>query len=76
MEIVITQGLLGHEGEGELVSWLVEEGASVEAGTPVAELEMSKVVIEVPAPGAGTLRRSLPEGSMVELGTAIGRVEA
>ncbi|WP_406108473.1 biotin/lipoyl-containing protein [Micromonospora globbae] len=38
---------------GVLVAWFVDDGAKVEAGTPLAEIETSKAVLEVAAPEAG-----------------------
>ena len=41
--------------ESELVEWLVEEGATVQAGDPVAEVTTDKVNMEVEAPADGIL---------------------
>jgi pyruvate dehydrogenase E2 component (dihydrolipoamide acetyltransferase) len=38
-----------------LVEWLVDVGAAIEAGTPVASIETDKAVFEVESPEAGTL---------------------
>jgi len=38
-----------------LVEWLVQVGAKVEVGTPVASIETDKAVFEVESPAAGTL---------------------
>ncbi len=38
-----------------LVEWLVDIGAAVEEGTPVASIETDKAVFEVESPAAGTL---------------------
>jgi len=38
-----------------LVEWLVDIGATVEEGTPVASIETDKAVFEVESPSAGTL---------------------
>lgn len=42
---------------GVLVAWFVDDGAKVEAGTPLAEIETSKAVLEVAAPEAGIVLR-------------------
>lgn len=72
MDVVV--GDLGDEGEAELASWLVESGASVKLGQPIAELETGKVMIEVPAPGSGTLHITVPAGQVIEVGATIGRI--
>ena len=41
--------------EGEIVSWLVAVGDTVEVDQPVAEVETAKAVVEVPSPFAGTI---------------------
>ncbi|SEW28334.1 dihydrolipoamide acetyltransferase family protein [Natrinema salifodinae] len=58
--------------EGELVSWLVEEGDPVEEDQPVAEVETDKALVEVPAPVDGTVRElHAEEGDVVPVGTVI-----
>ncbi len=42
--------------EGELVSWLVDEGDEVSEDQPVAEVETDKALVEVPSPVDGTVR--------------------
>jgi pyruvate dehydrogenase E2 component (dihydrolipoamide acetyltransferase) len=43
--------------EGRVVEWLVEEGAELDVGTEVAEVETEKINGAVEAPAAGILRR-------------------
>ncbi|WP_126664236.1 2-oxo acid dehydrogenase subunit E2 [Haloterrigena salifodinae] len=58
--------------EGELVSWLVEEGETVSEDQPVAEVETDKALVEVPAPVNGTVRElHVEEGEVVPVGTVI-----
>ncbi|MFC4439648.1 MULTISPECIES: 2-oxo acid dehydrogenase subunit E2 [Natrialbaceae] len=55
--------------EGELVSWLVEEGDEVSEDQPVAEVETDKALVEVPAPVNGAVReRRYEEGDIVPVG--------
>ena len=42
--------------EGEIVSWLVAVGDTVEVDQPVAEIETAKAVVEVPSPFAGMVK--------------------
>ncbi|MGB0685879.1 MAG: biotin/lipoyl-containing protein, partial [Planctomycetota bacterium] len=38
--------------EGEIVRWIVAEGAAVQEDEPVVEVMTDKATVEVPAPGA------------------------
>ena len=51
-----------------LSAWRAADKEKVEAGRVIAEIETSKAVLELRAPAAGFLRRSLPEGSDVPVG--------
>ncbi len=42
--------------EAEIVRWIVEEGAEVEKGDPVLEIDTDKVAYEIEANAAGTIR--------------------
>ncbi|MCT9095138.1 2-oxo acid dehydrogenase subunit E2 [Haloarchaeobius sp. HME9146] len=58
--------------EGELVSWLVEEGDTVTEDQPVAEVETDKALVEVPSPYNGTVKElRAEEGEMVPVGDVI-----
>lgn len=60
--------------EGQLVSWLVEDGARVEAGAPLFELETDKSITEVEAPASGTLRQLAATDENYLVGTVIGEI--
>lgn len=62
--------------EGRIVAWLEADGAEVQAGQPLYELETEKVSYTVEAPSAGTLRRVVPEGETVPVGAVVGRLLA
>ena len=74
MDVVVEETLLGTESEAEVSSWLVEDGALVTAGQPVASLETGKVVVDVLAPSSGTLRILAAVGRVVEPGAVIATV--
>ena len=58
--------------EGEIVSWLVEEGDAVSEDQPVAEVETDKAVVEVPSPVNGSIQKLHYEpGDVVEVGSVI-----
>ncbi|MFT7169904.1 MAG: pyruvate dehydrogenase E2 component (dihydrolipoamide acetyltransferase), partial [Paracoccaceae bacterium] len=63
--------------EGEIVQWLVEEGASVEEHQPVVEVMTDKATVEVPAPAAGTIVKLLAdEGATVPVGDVIFHLQS
>ena len=59
---------------GRLVR-VARPGERVERGQVVAEVEIEKAVLEIESPVSGVVAWSLPEGSEVEPGTVILRVE-
>jgi pyruvate dehydrogenase E2 component (dihydrolipoamide acetyltransferase) len=48
--------------EGTVTAWLVEEGAAIEVGTPILEVETDKIANAVEAPDPGLLRRRIAQG--------------
>ncbi len=55
--------------EAELIAWLVAEGDDVELNQPIAEVETSKAVVELPSPYAGRIvRLHAQPGNMVPVG--------
>src|SRR5437773_4528967 len=59
--------------EGKLVEWLVEEGAELEPGAEVAEVETEKINGVVEAPAAGVLRRRVAAvGETLPVGALLG----
>ncbi|MFB6253635.1 MAG: dihydrolipoamide acetyltransferase family protein [Halobacteriaceae archaeon] len=58
--------------EGEIVSWLVEEGDTVEEDQVVAEVETDKALVDVPSPYNGTVKEiHYDEGDIVDVGSVI-----
>lgn len=74
MDVVVDQTILGTETEADISEWLVEDGSQVTQGQSVAELETSKVQVEVPAPAAGTITFLAAEGDVIEPGAIIARI--
>lgn len=60
--------------EGKLAEWLVEDGATVQAGQPIYSLETDKSVQEIEAPEAGKLVQKKPAGETYAVGTEIGEI--
>ncbi|WP_029149648.1 acetyl/propionyl/methylcrotonyl-CoA carboxylase subunit alpha [Microbacterium indicum] len=59
---------------GALVRWLVDDGASVDAGEDVAVIDAMKMETRVAAHRAGTLRRGVEVGQDVAIGSEIARI--
>jgi pyruvate/2-oxoglutarate dehydrogenase complex dihydrolipoamide acyltransferase (E2) component len=57
-----------------LVAWLVADGAPVELGQPVAEVEGSKTTFQIVAPVAGVLRHTRSPGAEIDVGGELGIV--
>ncbi len=63
--------------EATVAQWLKQPGEAVGADEPLVELETDKVTLEVNAPEAGVLAEVVAgEGSEVEVGALLGRIEA
>lgn len=61
--------------EGQVVEWVVDEGASVSAGDPVVIIETDKMTSEVTAEEDGRLLSiEVPAGQTVSIGTVLGYV--
>jgi 2-oxoglutarate dehydrogenase E2 component (dihydrolipoamide succinyltransferase) len=63
-----------NDDEFVLIGWLVEDGCLVEPMQVVAEIETSKVVIEIASEAAGLLHRALLTGERYPFGATIGYV--
>ncbi|TAM59112.1 2-oxo acid dehydrogenase subunit E2 [bacterium] len=58
--------------EGEVLRWIKKEGERVERDEPFVEIMTEKVTVEVPAPHAGTLIRTLAkEGQVLPVGAPL-----
>ncbi|MGZ4508171.1 MAG: biotin/lipoyl-containing protein [Blastococcus sp.] len=63
------------EAEGVLATWFVSDGQTVQADQLLAEVQVDKVTVEVPAPHAGVVHLLVPEEATVNQGATIARVE-
>ncbi|WP_018221793.1 dihydrolipoamide acetyltransferase family protein [Salinispora pacifica] len=58
--------------EGEILSWLVKVGDTIELNQPIVEVETAKAAVEIPAKWAGRVQSIFQaEGATVEVGTPI-----
>src|SRR5438034_10329486 len=61
--------------EAVLIKWHKNDGDTVAAAEPIAELETDKANVDVPAPTAGVLQRVKKEGDTVTIGETIARID-
>ena len=63
--------------EAELVRWLVETGATIKRGQPLAEVMTDKATMEVPSPFVGTVTALLAQpGQQIKVGQPLLRYES
>src|SRR6185503_3189697 len=75
MSIELKLPLLGDVmQEGTLAVWLKSDGARVERGEPIYQLETDKVTYAVEAPDSGFLKHGVAEGTVVPVGAVVGRI--
>ena len=63
------------QAEGVLATWFVSDGDVVRPDQLLAEVQLDKVTVEVPAPHAGVVHLLVPEEAAVHQGTPIAQVE-
>lgn len=61
--------------EATLAEWLVPNGASIEAGSPLYSMEMDKSTNEVDAPAGGRLKIVGEVGEVYPVGALIATIE-
>jgi 2-oxoglutarate dehydrogenase E2 component (dihydrolipoamide succinyltransferase) len=61
--------------EGVIVRWIKTEGETVDTDEPLFELETDKASIEIPAPGSGVVHVLQREGSTVQVGDVVARID-
>lgn len=62
--------------EAVVSNWFAREGARVEAGDLLCEIQVEKVSVDVPAPAAGTLAAILvPEDAEFVRGDSLAEIE-
>ena len=63
--------------EGEIVRWIVAEGAAVNEDDPIVEVMTDKATVEIPAPASGTVSKHLfAEGDVANVGDVIFTIES
>src|SRR3954468_3066623 len=61
--------------EATLIKWHKNDGDAVKADEPICELETDKANVDVPAPGAGVIKRLKNEGDKVRIGETIAPLD-
>src|SRR5215469_16316932 len=61
--------------EATIVRWLRDEGATVQQGEAIVEVETDKTTAEVESTAAGTLRIMAQDGDVVQAGAIIAYIE-
>jgi len=72
--VAIDPAILGDEEDVEVTTWLVPDGAAVESGQPIVEVNAAKATVEIAAPVAGRLRHLVAAGTLVGAGHAIASI--
>ena len=62
--------------EGVIVRWIKSDGEVVATDEPLFELEKDKASVEIPAPGAGVVHILKHEGTTVQVGEVVARIDA
>lgn len=57
-----------------VANWFVHDGATVEAGETIAEIQIEKVSVDVDAPDAGTVEVLVGENEEFSRGDPIARI--
>jgi pyruvate/2-oxoglutarate dehydrogenase complex dihydrolipoamide acyltransferase (E2) component len=60
--------------EGTVTEWLVEDGAQVEKGQMLYNLELDKSVQEIEAPACCTLKIHVEAGTTLEVGELVAEI--
>lgn len=60
--------------EGTISKWLVADGATVEKGQPLLEIETEKLTNEIESTEAGTIKLIAKEGDIIPCGDVIAEI--
>lgn len=61
--------------EGNLLTWIYDDGAEVSAGEVIVEIMVEKLQVEIEAPASGILLHAKLEGDLVKRGDVIGEID-
>jgi 2-oxoglutarate dehydrogenase E2 component (dihydrolipoamide succinyltransferase) len=61
--------------EATIVALVVADGAHVDEGAPLYEIETDKVEMAIDAPASGTVRWHVSEGEVHDVGTLVAEID-
>lgn len=73
-EVRIADDQWDEDLEGNLLTWLYDDGAEVTKGEVIVEIMVEKLQVEIEAPATGILKHGKAEGDIVNRGDLIGEV--
>jgi pyruvate/2-oxoglutarate dehydrogenase complex dihydrolipoamide acyltransferase (E2) component len=62
--------------EVTVVTWLVDDGDTVEEGDPICDLGTDKAETSIEAPASGILRHTAAVDDVLEVGAELGRISS
>jgi pyruvate dehydrogenase E2 component (dihydrolipoamide acetyltransferase) len=61
--------------EGEIVQWLIAEGAEVKEDDALVEVQTDKAIVQIPSPASGVLlRQGAAEGEVIAVGSTLALI--
>ena len=75
VDIVVPQEMWGESLEGVVVTWIYQNGATVVAGRPIAEIMVEKAQLELVAPASGRLTILAVPETVIGRDQVVGRIE-
>ena len=75
VDIVVPQEMWGESLEGVVVTWIYQNGATVAAGRPIAEIMVEKAQLELVAPASGRLIILAVPETVIGRDQVVGRIE-
>jgi pyruvate/2-oxoglutarate dehydrogenase complex dihydrolipoamide acyltransferase (E2) component len=75
VDIVVPQEMWGESLEGVVVTWIYQNGATVAAGQPIAEIMVEKAQLELVAPASGRLTILAVPETVIGRDQVVGRIE-
>lgn len=73
-DIRIAEDQWDEDIEGNLLTWIYDNGVEVLEGDIIVEIMVEKLQVEIVAPVAGTLKHGKAEGDLVNRGECIGQI--
>jgi pyruvate/2-oxoglutarate dehydrogenase complex dihydrolipoamide acyltransferase (E2) component len=75
VDIVVPQEMWGESLEGVVVTWIYQNGATVSAGQPIAEIMVEKAQLEITAPASGRLTILAVPETVIGRDQVVGRID-